>query len=146
MGHFKADGNGKWGTREAQLILEHLGIYKGEAAGILDSATAQAITQFQKSVNEKGKTQLEQSGKLDASTCQALLWAYCQMAVLPSPNVQPQRWQGVMEIQILSPCLTVRRPLMNDWKSCSFSDDWIRSHRVNSLPQTTRLMSPGCHA
>ncbi|MBK9578778.1 MAG: peptidoglycan-binding protein [Fibrobacteres bacterium] len=78
VGHFKADGNGKWGTREAQLILEHLGIYKGEAAGILDSATAQAITQFQKSVNEKGKTQLEESGKLDASTCQALLWAYCQ--------------------------------------------------------------------
>jgi outer membrane protein OmpA-like peptidoglycan-associated protein len=78
VGHFKAEGNGKWGTREAQLILEHLKFYKGEAAGILDATTTQAITQFQKSVNEKGKTHLVESGKLDASTCQALLWAYCQ--------------------------------------------------------------------
>ncbi|HNY32731.1 MAG TPA: peptidoglycan-binding domain-containing protein [Fibrobacteria bacterium] len=96
VGYFKADGSGKWGTREAQLILEHLGIYKGEAAGIIDSATTQAITQFQKSVNEKGKTHLEESGKLDASTCQALLWAYCQdgeatLAKCATPKVAGSR-------------------------------------------------------
>lgn len=66
----------RWGVREAQSILGCLGLYQGQAAGILDQATTKALQAFQKSVSEKGAVRLETSGKIDSATRKELLRAY----------------------------------------------------------------------
>lgn len=71
-------GSARWGVREAQLILGHLGHYQGHAAGRMDAPTSTALLEFKRRVNQEGKIQIPVTGHLDGPTRQVLLWKYCQ--------------------------------------------------------------------
>ncbi|HNY32210.1 MAG TPA: carboxypeptidase-like regulatory domain-containing protein [Fibrobacteria bacterium] len=69
---------GRWGVREAQLILGHLGHYHGQAAGMMDTETRDALLEFKRKVNEEGLLQVPVTGHLDGPARQVLLWSYCR--------------------------------------------------------------------
>ncbi|MBK8802032.1 MAG: peptidoglycan-binding protein [Fibrobacteres bacterium] len=58
------------GLREAQLILQDLGAYKGQAAGMMDDETRAALKAYQKGAA------LPESGVLDTATRKSLLHGY----------------------------------------------------------------------
>ncbi len=58
----------RWGWREAQVILKHLKGYEGQCSGVEDEPAHQALRAFQKSMTEKGETNLSITGKLDSAT------------------------------------------------------------------------------
>jgi hypothetical protein len=71
-------GEDGWGVREAQLILGHLGHYKGQAAGMMDTETRDALLEFKRKVNLEGFLQVPVTGHIDGPTRQVLLWSYCR--------------------------------------------------------------------
>lgn len=73
----RKEGDG-WGVREAQLILGHLGYYQGQAAGMMDIQTRDALLEFKRKVNQEGLIQIPVTGHIDGGTRQVLLWKYCR--------------------------------------------------------------------
>lgn len=71
-------GERRWGVREAQLILGHLGHYQGQAAGVMDTPTRDALLEFKRKVNQEGLLKIPVTGHLDGPTRQILLWSYCR--------------------------------------------------------------------
>jgi hypothetical protein len=71
----------RWGTREIQLMLSALPegeepFYKGNAPGITDNATINAIKKFQNYANENQGATLSVDGKVGPETRKALVSAY----------------------------------------------------------------------
>ncbi|MEN9308506.1 MAG: putative peptidoglycan binding domain, partial [Fibrobacterota bacterium] len=87
----------RWAVREAQLILEALKLYKGQAGGAMDPETETAIKAFQKSASEKG-AKLEVTGKIDSNTRKELLRAYFGLEGTTLPKAADPKVYGAQKL------------------------------------------------
>ena len=90
------EGSDPESIRFVQEMLSAVGVFSGEANGVYDDSTIEAVKRFQQWVNRvQGDSTLPVTGQVDDRTRQALEYAYDHEYAIDAGSVQPEEPQGV---------------------------------------------------
>ncbi len=90
------EGSDPESIRFVQEMLSAVGVFSGEANGVYDDSTIEAVKRFQQWVNSvQGDSTLPVTGQVDDLTRRALEYAYDHEYAIDAGSVQPEEPQGV---------------------------------------------------
>ncbi len=90
------EGSDPESIRFVQEMLSAVGVFSGEANGVYDDSTIEAVKRFQQWVNRvQGDNTLPVTGQVDDLTRRALEYAYDHEYAIDAGSVQPEEPQGV---------------------------------------------------